>query len=96
MDTPKRRRHTSTILALAVLAPVMGYVVYSSLDVSQYQCDVCMTFDGQQTCRTVTGKTEQEGIRTGITNACAMLTSGMTNSMRCERGEPAKAQCKKI
>lgn len=95
MDRP-RRRHTSTIAALVVLAPVIGFVVWSSLDVAQFECTVCMPFDGQQVCRTVTGKTEQEGIRTGVTNACALLTSGMTNSMRCERGQPTKAECRKL
>ena len=96
MDRPKRRRHTSAIAAVVFLVPVIGIVVYSSLHVAEYECDVCITFDGQQVCRTVTGKTETEGIHTGTNNACANLTSGMTNSMRCERTQPDKAVCRKL
>jgi len=96
MDSPKRRRHTSALAAIAVLVPVVALVLYSSMDVAQYECTVCMPFDGQEVCRTVTGKTEDEGVRTGTTNACALLTSGMTNSMRCERTQPTKAECRKL
>jgi len=96
MDNPKRRRHTSTIAAAAVLVPVIAFIIYSSLDIAQFECTVCMPFDGQEVCRTVTGKTKEEGIRTGVNNACAQLTSGMTNSMRCERTQPSKAECRKL
>jgi len=96
MDSPKRRRHTSAIAAAAVLVPLIGFVIYSSLDIADFECTVCIPFDGHEACRTVTGKTREEGIRTGVTNACAQLTSGMTNSMRCERTQPTKAECKKL
>jgi len=96
MDSKKRRPHTSTIAAIAVLVPVIGFVLWSSMSVSDFECTVCMPFDGREICRTVTGKTEQEGIRTGTNNACALLTSGMTNSMRCERGQPTKAECRRL
>ncbi len=96
MDSPRRRRHSSTLAAAVVLLPVVGFVVYSSLHVAEYECDVCITFDGQEMCRTVTGQTEEEGLRTGKNNACALLTSGMTNSMRCERSMPTRAECRKL
>lgn len=96
MDRPKRRRHSSTIAAVAVLVPMIGLILYASMDVAEFECDVCMGFDGHEICRTVTGKTEQEGVRTGVNNACALLTSGMTNTMRCERGQPTKAQCRRL
>jgi len=96
MDSPKRRRHTSTIAALVVLVPVIGFVLYSSMHVAEFECDVCIAFDGQQVCRTVTGKTREEGVRTGVNNACALLASGMTNSMRCERTQPTRAECREL
>lgn len=96
MDRPKPRRHTSTIAALVVLLPVVAFVLYASMDVAEFECDVCMAFDGQEVCRTVTGKTEQEGVRTGVNNACAQLAAGMTNTMRCERGEPTRARCRPL
>ncbi len=71
-------------------------VVYSSFQVSDFECEVCMAFEGQETCRTVTGKTEMEGLRTGIDNACAILASGVTDTLRCQRGQPKKASCKHL
>jgi hypothetical protein len=95
MDRPKRRWHTSTLAFLAILVPVGAYVVYSSFQVSTFECDVCVAFHGNETCRTVTGATEAEGIRTGIDNACALLASGMTEIMKCGRTEPSKAVCRR-
>ncbi len=96
MDSPKRRRHTSAIAAAVVLVPVIGFIIYSSMNVAQFECTVCVPFDGMEDCRTVEGKTKEEGIRTAVTNACAHMTAGMTNSMRCERTQPSRAECRKL
>jgi hypothetical protein len=96
MDRPKRRRHTSALAAVVILLPLAAYVVYSSLQVSTYECDVCMAFGGGEICRTVTGETEEEGIRTGIDNACALLASGMTEVIKCGRTQPVKAVCRSL
>jgi hypothetical protein len=96
MDNPKRRRHTSTLAALFVLVPVIAFVLYSSMHVAEFECEVCIAFGGQELCRTVTGQTREEGVRTGTNNACALLSSGMTDSMRCERTVPTKAECREL
>ncbi|HUI25398.1 MAG TPA: hypothetical protein VL403_04870 [Candidatus Kryptonia bacterium] len=83
----------STLAALVLLPPIVGVVIYNSFQVSQFQCTVCMTFEGQSECRTVTGHTEAEGLQSATNNACALLTSGMTNSIRCTRTMPTKSEC---
>jgi hypothetical protein len=55
-----------------------------------------MEFAGGNVCRTVTGKTEVEAVRTGIDNACAHLASGVTDSMRCQRTPPKTVECRPI
>ena len=40
----------------------------------------------------MTGKTEEEGLRTGVDNACALLASGVTDTLRCQRTVPRKAE----
>ncbi len=47
-----------------------------------------MTFNGRINCRTVSAKSQEAALRTGAENACADLTSGMTNIMRCQQSEP--------
>ena len=92
------RKHPfrNAVVTLAFLVPIVSYVVYYSFQVSDYECEVCMTFAGQDSCRTVTGKTQEEGMRTGIDNACALLASGVTETMRCQRTTPRKAGCKRL
>ncbi len=92
---PKPRTHPwrNTLITLAVLAPIFGVVIYSSFQLSEYQCEICMDFEGGSICRSVIGKTEVEAVRTGIDNACAHLASGVTDSMRCQRTPPKSVAC---
>lgn len=93
-----KRRHPwrNAIVTLGFLLPVFGYVVYSSFQVSDFECTVCMQFGGREVCRTTTGKTEVEGLRTAIDNACAHLSSGVTETLRCQRTTPESASCRPI
>jgi hypothetical protein len=79
---------------LAVLVPVAAFVVYSSLQVSAVECEVCMRFDGRESCRTASAARREEAQRAAIDNACALLTSGMTNSIRCQQAEPVAVDCR--
>ena len=80
-------------LALVVLLAVGTFVVYSSFMVSGVRCEVCMEFDGRRACRTVDGASEDETLAAARTNSCALLASGVTDTMACERTTPAQARC---
>ena len=96
MAAAKKRPWRNTIVTLIVLLPIAAVVVYSSFQVSDFECEVCIAFEGRSTCRTVTGQTEQEGLRTGVDNACALLSSGVTDTLRCQRTMPTKATCRPL
>jgi hypothetical protein len=81
---------------VAVLVPLIALVVYWSFQVSDYECEVCVSFDGREVCRTVTGQTEEEGLRSATDNACALLAAGVTDTLRCTRTRPTKAQCRRV
>jgi hypothetical protein len=94
---PQRRRSwRNTIAAVVVLTPVVAFVVYSSFRVSEIECEVCMRFEGGEVCRSASAALRDEALRSAIDNACALLTSGMTNTIRCQQGEPAKARCRSL
>ncbi len=96
MTRPARsRRRTGWLLALAFLAFV-AFVVYRSFYVAGFRCEVCMTFMGQQSCRSVDGPTEREALSGAVNNVCAQLASGVTDSMACERTKPTKINCTPI
>ncbi len=88
----RARKRSGWILA-GVLVLFMALVIYRSMRVSGYRCSVCITFQGQDVCRTVDGPTEREARQGAITNACAFLASGVTDSLACERTPPRKAEC---
>jgi hypothetical protein len=80
-------------LALVVLLALGTFVVYSSFTVSGVRCEVCMEFEGRRACRTVDGASEDETLAAARTNSCALLASGVTSTMACERTPPSQAHC---
>jgi hypothetical protein len=94
-NLPKRRTRWTWLLAGALIL-FMALVVYRSFHVAGYQCSVCITFRGQSVCRTVEGPTQREAMSGATNNVCAYLSSGVTDSMACERTTPTKAECSAI
>ena len=65
--------------AIAVLAAVM----YSTLSVGGYRVEVCMDYQGRSACRTASASTEAQALRTATENACALIASGVTDTIQC-------------
>ena len=80
-------------LAAAVLTAIVAVVVVSSLRVADVRCEVCVSFAGREACRSVEAATEDEARRGAHSNACALLASGVTDTLACERTEEASARC---
>jgi hypothetical protein len=53
-----------------------------------------VTFDGRTECRSARAATRDESIRTAIATACAVLATGMAESLRCERTPPTSMACR--
>ena len=75
------------ILLIMLPAAFMTWRVVSSQSVG---CEVCMEFRGRSECRKALGPDRQSCQRTGTDNACALLASGMTESIACTRGTPRR------
>ena len=78
----------TTWLAIAFAVLVLGYIMISSFRQQGFRCRVCMSFKGNRDCRTASAATEQEALRTAVTNACAQLSGGVTESNQCENTPP--------
>ena len=74
-------------VAVAFLA-FAGILVYSSLGLGEVKVEVCIEFKGRTGCGTAAAPTEEEALRTAADNACALIASGMTDSIACSRTEP--------
>jgi hypothetical protein len=75
------------------LGAIIGVVVWTSLDVGSVRCEVCIAFEGRQACRAVDGASADEAQRAAVTNACALIASGVTQTMACERTTPSRVDC---
>jgi hypothetical protein len=75
-------------IALAFVA-LVGALMYTSLQgVTGHRVEACMSYNGRDNCRTARGNTEAEAKRTAIDNACADITSGMTEIVSCQNSTP--------
>jgi hypothetical protein len=71
----------------------IGYVVYNSMRLDLFSCEVCMEFGGGTKCASASGTTQMEARGTAINVACAALASGVTASMACGDTPPKTVSC---
>ena len=75
-------------LAIAFAVVVVGMVVLSTFRQNRVRCQACISFKGQRDCRVASATTQQEAVRTAVSNACAQLASGVTETTQCENTQP--------
>ena len=76
------------LAAIALIALVVGGLVYLTSGLVQFTCEVCMEFKGRTNCATASGTTQEEAVRTATDTACATISGGMTESIQCSRTPP--------
>ena len=86
-------KKTKTGLTVAaVLLIFVGLMVYSSMGMATYRVEVCMAYAGHTACRTASGAEKERAMRAASDNACAQISSGMTDSMACGRSVPVSVK----
>ncbi|HYC54367.1 MAG TPA: hypothetical protein VEL28_05465 [Candidatus Binatia bacterium] len=81
------------LVGFALIAAVVGYVVVGSLNIDAHSCEICMSYQGRSQCRTVNAATIEEARQGAITNACAFISGGVTDTMACGRSQPTSERC---
>jgi hypothetical protein len=83
-------------LALAVVIVVgvllLGYMFYSSTSSVRYRVEVCVAFQGRTSCRTARADNQEHALRSAQSNACALIASGVTDTMQCEHASPTSVK----
>ncbi len=80
------------IVAVAAMA-FMGAVVWSTLQGTEVECEVCLVFEGEETCRLGRGASEVEALAAAHQSACGGNTSGMAESIACMNLLPERSTC---
>jgi hypothetical protein len=79
---------SSVLLGVLFLLVFIGFVVYSTLNAGGIQCEVCITYQGRKACRTASARTRELALRAATDNACAIISSGVTDSNQCHNTPP--------
>lgn len=80
----------AAIIGIVFLAVVIAVMIYSTSTLAAHRVEVCMEFKGMTSCRTAAGSTQEFTLRTATSNACATISSGVTDSIACEQSTPKK------
>ena len=67
---------------------VIVLLVYLTMGLRQFTCEVCIQYNGRTNCATASGTTKQEALRTASDTACATISGGMTESIQCGNTPP--------
>ncbi len=80
------------LIGIGFVVLVLVFLVYSSMHIAQYRVEVCVAFHGGNQCRTASADTQEHALRSAQSNACALLVSGVTDTMQCEHLEPVSVK----
>jgi len=89
----RRGMAKSAVLGGVFALVMLGLLWVASARLSQHACEVCITYRGESACRKADGSTLEEARTTATDMACAVLASGMTDSLQCQRTEPRSVAC---
>ncbi len=78
----------ATLVSILFLLAVLGALVYSTMDLQGYSCEVCITFNGRTNCAKASGTSREEAQRTATDTACAPITGGMSETIACSNTAP--------
>jgi hypothetical protein len=66
----------------------VGVLTFLMVGNRKHRVEVCMTYQGNHACSTAAGATEQEAVRTATEAACALIASGVGDTMACGQKPP--------
>lgn len=66
----------------------IALMVYSTMSLRKNRVEVCMEYHGRKACRTASGGSPEQARRAATDNACALIASGVTDSIGCQQSVP--------
>lgn len=80
----------AALIGIVFVIVVIAAIYYSTANLAAHRVEVCMEFKGLTSCSTAAAATQEVALRNATTTACATISSGVTDSMACDRTEPKK------
>jgi hypothetical protein len=79
----------TVVIGIVFVLGILGFLIYSSLHIAKQRVEICVAFNGRTSCRVASADTQEHAMHTAQSNACALIASGVTDTMQCERTIPA-------
>lgn len=81
------------LVMLAAVTAFLAALFAATHQEAAVECEVCMAFGGDVACRTSSAGDRERALRGAVTAACAVLSSGVTQGMACDRTRPRSVRC---
>ena len=82
----------AVVLGIVLVAGVLALLLYSTMNLAKYRVEVCVAYNGQTSCRTASADTREHAFRAATDNACALIASGVTETLGCTHSEPTSVR----
>lgn len=80
-----------TVLGILGLGALL---YYGAQQEAQVECDLCLRFKGFEECRTGVGADRDAAMMSAVTNACALIANGVTQTMQCHATPASSVVCR--
>jgi hypothetical protein len=91
-----RKEWTSVARVWVGVALALGFVaalVFTTVRETRVECEVCIAFGGRTECGSASAGSAEEARQQAMNTACAVLTSGVTRGLECQRTPPRSVRC---
>lgn len=78
-------------VAIAVIAAFLLYRV--TLSGAGVTCEACVHFEGREACKSAAGPDQLSAERAAVMTACALVSSGVTDTIACQGIVPITLKC---
>ena len=82
-----------TVIGWIIGLVFLAALVYATLGETGVECEVCVDFNERGACRTGTASDREGAVRGAVSNACKVLSSGVTQSIACDQTPPTSVVC---
>lgn len=81
------------LVGIGLLLAFAAAVLVAAQGELRTRCEVCMEFEGREACEVARARDEDHAIREATTTACAKISGGVTNGIRCSNTPPRSTRC---
>ncbi len=83
------------VAAIVSVIALLAILIYGSMGTVQAECELCVEYNGRTECRRGSGADQTEAQRAAQRAACAVMATGMAESVNCQRVPPTDVRCER-